>query len=673
MSLENRPLLARIYRFLAAGLLFLLPAPARGQTVTATVATVGAQYVGINQTTNKIYAGSTVIDGATNATTPLTVSGSGTVVNQFAVALNPATNKIYVVNFGNYKPLEGTGNQGSIGVVDGDTNSEILIRDPNAIGPHAIAVNPVTNKIYVANFWTDNITVIDGATNVLTTLANPDAFFPTAVAVNSETNKIYVANLGNFYYGFGSNTGNVSVIEGATNSITTVTDPNAISPSSVAVNPVTDKIYVANQGTLPCATGNNLGNITVIDGATDSTTTVTDPNACAPAGADSRGFAVAVNSATDKIYVANARSGNVTVINGATNSTSTVTDPNAFNPSAVAVDEATNMIYIANEGCSDKQSGCFEPGSVTVIDGATNSAMTVVDPNANAPFAVAVNPTTDEIYVGNLLSNNVTVIAGGASPATHTLFVTLAGSGSGTVTSNPAGINCGTSCAASFATGTAVNLTASPASGSTFSGWSGPCSGTSTCSITMTSSEFVTSTFNAGPPSDFSVTPASTNLTTQRGGQVTDAITIAPLNGTFGSSVQVSCTVTGSTPIATCGLSPTSVTPGANSATSTLTITAPGLAAQLKPFSEGQLSSRAYAAFLPLPGLALIGLGLARRNSKNRRGRLWFLCSLFIAFVALQAGCGGGSQPPPPLNYSVTITATSGVITHTTKVTLSVQ
>jgi DNA-binding beta-propeller fold protein YncE len=213
-------------------LLFLLSASAHAQTVTATVATLGAEYVGINQGTNKIYAGRTVIDGATNATTALTGSGG---VNQFAVAVNPATNKIYIANFGDYHPLEGTGDVGSIGVVDGATNSETLIRDPNAIGPHAIAVNPVTNKVYVANFWTDNITVIDGATNALTTLANPNAFFPTAVVVNSETNKIYVANLGNFYYGFGSNTGNVSVIDGATNSITTVTDPNAISPSSVAV------------------------------------------------------------------------------------------------------------------------------------------------------------------------------------------------------------------------------------------------------------------------------------------------------------------------------------------------------------------------------------------------------------------------------------------------------
>ena len=168
------------------------------------------------------------------------------------------------------------------------------------------------------------------------------------------------------------------MIDGATNSTTTLTDPNAITPNSVAVNPVTNKIYVANTGNYPTA---NHGNVTVIDGATNSTTTVTDPNAIAPGGSDARGFGVAVDSTTDKIYVANAGSHNVTVIDGATNSTTTVTDPNAVAPSAVAVNEATNTIYVANAGCPFSDCGTFKPGSVTAIDGATNAVTTVGDPN----------------------------------------------------------------------------------------------------------------------------------------------------------------------------------------------------------------------------------------------------------------------------------------------------
>src|SRR5207302_7004712 len=56
---------------------------------------------------------------------------------------------------------------------------------------------------------------------------------------------------------------------------------------------------------------------------------------------------------------------------------------------------------------------------------------------------------------------------------TFTLSVGTAGTGSGTVTSNPAGITCGATCSASYTSGTTVTLTASAAGGSTFSGWSG--------------------------------------------------------------------------------------------------------------------------------------------------------------------------------------------------------
>ena len=81
---------------------------------------------------------------------------------------------------------------------------------------------------------------------------------------------------------------------------------------------------------------------------------------------------------------------------------------------------------------------------------------------------------------------------------TFPLSVTSAGSGSGSITSNPSGISCPTStCSASFTSGTTVTLTATPATGSTFAGWSGAaCSGTGTCSVNMTAAQSVTATFN---------------------------------------------------------------------------------------------------------------------------------------------------------------------------------
>jgi hypothetical protein len=80
------------------------------------------------------------------------------------------------------------------------------------------------------------------------------------------------------------------------------------------------------------------------------------------------------------------------------------------------------------------------------------------------------------------------------------LTVSEAGTGSGTVTSSPAGIACpGTTCSARFAHGTSVTLTATPASD--FVGWSGGgCSGTGTCKVTMNADTAVTAQFSHAPP-----------------------------------------------------------------------------------------------------------------------------------------------------------------------------
>ncbi len=72
----------------------------------------------------------------------------------------------------------------------------------------------------------------------------------------------------------------------------------------------------------------------------------------------------------------------------------------------------------------------------------------------------------------------------------------LVDTASGTVSSSPAGISCGSSCSAEFNTGSKVTLTAKAASGSRFVGWSGACSGsTSPCSVDMTAAQAVTATF----------------------------------------------------------------------------------------------------------------------------------------------------------------------------------
>jgi len=103
-----------------------------------------------------------------------------------------------------------------------------------------------------------------------------------------------------------------------------------------------------------------------------------------------------------------------------------------------------------------------------------------------------------------------------APTLTQQLTVNKSGSGTGTVTSNPSGISCGSTCAADFPSGITVALTAAPTGGSTFTGWSGGgCSGTGSCIVVMNADQTVTATFTA-PVNMFTltVTPAGGGIGT---------------------------------------------------------------------------------------------------------------------------------------------------------------
>jgi len=106
-----------------------------------------------------------------------------------------------------------------------------------------------------------------------------------------------------------------------------------------------------------------------------------------------------------------------------------------------------------------------------------------------------------QVTMNGAKSVTATFVPQGAGP--FTLTVARAGLGSGTVTSSPAGINCGADCTENFPVGTTVTLTPAPASGSSFTGWSGACSGTGSCTVTMSSAQAVTARFAlVGQPDD---------------------------------------------------------------------------------------------------------------------------------------------------------------------------
>ena len=78
--------------------------------------------------------------------------------------------------------------------------------------------------------------------------------------------------------------------------------------------------------------------------------------------------------------------------------------------------------------------------------------------------------------------------------------VVPAGTGSGTVTSSPAGIACGAICQATFNSGATVTLTAAATAGSSFTGWSGACAGSATtCAVTMSAAKSATAMFTLLP------------------------------------------------------------------------------------------------------------------------------------------------------------------------------
>jgi YVTN family beta-propeller protein len=238
-----------------------------------------------------------------------------------------------------------------------------------------LAINSVTNQIYVANYFDNTVTAINGSNNSTVTI--PVGSYPTAIALNPSSNKIYVANLA-------INT--VTVIDGLTGNTATVAVGRF--PKAVAVNALTNKIYVAN------ASYFTAGTVTVIDGATNSTTVV-------PAG--QYPSALAVNPETNQIYVVNAGDGTVTAIDGATSSTQTIAVGSS--PGLVAVDPDIDKIYVTND---------LANGSLTTIDGATGSTTTIGI--VGNPYAVTADPTDHRVYTANLTGNSVSVIGDALPP-----------------------------------------------------------------------------------------------------------------------------------------------------------------------------------------------------------------------------------------------------------------
>jgi YVTN family beta-propeller protein len=374
----------------------------------------GAGGLAVDPTTNTIYAASqdennvSILNGATcNGTVtrgctifaPTTTVGNG----PLGVASDPATNTVYVVN----------GNDGTVSVINASVCNEFNRSGCNRtwptfnVGNYAqdLRVNQATDTIYVVNTGDNTVSVVNGArcnahdssgcgqTPALVRVGSE----PFALGINEKTNTIYVANNG-------ENT--VSVIDGATCDGTNMTGCGQHTatihvgpgPNGVAVNPLTNTVYVANgeSNTVSVIDGDTC-NASATGGCAQSPQTVVVGNSPYPIDVDQR---------TDTVYVGNLGDSTMSVIDGSACNATAPCGPGTAPavpieqlPFGIAVDQHTNRIYVTS----------IVDGDVATIDGLSCDAATqtgcqptpVPERVGGWGGAIALDPTAGTAYVSS--------------------------------------------------------------------------------------------------------------------------------------------------------------------------------------------------------------------------------------------------------------------------------
>jgi subtilase family serine protease len=309
---------------------------------------------------------------------------------------------------------------------------------------------------------------------------------------------------------------------------------------------------------------------------------------------------VALSAATHDAYVIE-QDGNLAYVGG-----TSASSPSFAGLMALVVQDTGKPQGNANTYLYQIGNAQYSSGGATVfhdITSGNNSVPGVTGYTCGAGYS----PVTGLGSVdANALVNAMQALTG-----TFGLTVTSTGPGGGTVTSNVGGINCGATCFAPYTSGTLVNLTAAANSGSTFTGWSGACTGT-TCSVTMSGARVVTANFALPPgaPTIVSVTAGD--------GQAIVYFTDTASNG----SAITSYTVTSSPGnfSATGTTSPITVTGLQDGTAYTFTVTATNAAGT----SSASASSGSVTPAAPVPalgpwGFMAVAIGLGGYLAHRRR------------------------------------------------------
>jgi hypothetical protein len=194
-------------------------------------------------------------------------------------------------------------------------------------------------------------------------------------------------------------------------------------------------------------------------------------------------------------------------------------------------------------------------------------------------------------------------------------------------------------------------------------------------SLTVVNSAGVTESVTlAGTGSDFSLTAASNTDSVKPGLTATYTIAASEVGGSFPNAVSLTCS--GLPAGAICSFSPALLTPGAKSATSTLTITTAQTSAENYPAAP---TRQRPLNLLWMQGVGAVGMVLANATKRSRKALVFVIVALLLLGMMFMTGCAGGTgigaaqQPSNPTSYTVTATGTSGSLQHTLPLTLTIQ
>jgi len=264
--------------------------------------------------------------------------------------------------------------------------NSVIATIPVGISPSALAYDSANGYVYVTNENSGNVSAIDGATNSVVGSIPVGAWSsPSAVAYDDENGYVYVGGSHSIIINGTEHTfDNVTVINGTTGSIvgSIFVGSNGY-PIAMAYDHANGYVYVVGIG---------ANNVTVIDGITGTVV--------GSVKVGSTPWYLACDSTNGYLYVADGGANSVSVINGTTDAVVGSVRV-GFSPRGVAYDNANGYVYIANYGSHN----------VTVINGTTGAVVDSVQAGSS-PWDLAYDNANGYVYVTNFASDNVTVIDG---------------------------------------------------------------------------------------------------------------------------------------------------------------------------------------------------------------------------------------------------------------------